>query len=74
MERKKKEKKVSLKKLRYSKFKKEKSSQIDFSYPEYDNEFTKELRNDEEKVGKSLFRLKNQPPKEVVARKAKSKR
>jgi hypothetical protein len=70
----KKEKKVSLKKLRYSKFKKEKSAQLDLKYPEYDNEFVKELRKDEERIGKQLSRMKNHPTHEIVERREKDKR
>jgi hypothetical protein len=67
-------KKVSAKKEKYSKFKREKSTTIDLSMPDLDDDATKLKRMADERIDKFLRFSKNKPPKEIVERKAKSKR
>lgn len=67
-------KKVSVKKERYSKFHKDKPGTLDISMPELSEEQTKTRREDETRIDKFLRFSKNKPPKEIVDRKAKSKR
>lgn len=67
-------KKVNPKKERYAKFKKEKPSAIDVSFPDLDSEQQKQKREDEEKMGR-FFRFSRNPiPKEVKERRMVSKR
>ena len=69
----KKPKKISAKKEKYLKFRKEKSASIDISMPELSEEQLKRKREDEEII--SRFRFGGNPPsKEIVKRKEKSKR
>ena len=74
MAKKEKKKKVSAKKERYAKFRKEKPATIDIAMPDLTDEQTKQKRDDEEKINKYLRFNRNPPPKPIVARKAKSKR
>jgi hypothetical protein len=67
-------KKVSAKKEKYSKFKKEKSGNIDLTMPDLDDDGTKQKRVADERIDKFLRFNKNRPPKEVVIRRAKAKR
>jgi len=67
-------KKVSVKKERYSKFHKDKSGTLDISMPELSDEQTKIRREDDSRIDRFLKFSKNAPPKEIVARKEKSKR
>jgi hypothetical protein len=69
-----KQKKVSVKKERYSKFRKDKPGALDIKMPDLSEEQQKAKREDELKIDKTLRFLKNPPPKEVVERRAKSKR
>lgn len=71
---KKKKKKISVKKERYAKFRKEKPAALDISMPELSEEQRKQKLQDEESFGRYLRFSKNKPPHEVVARKEKSKR
>ncbi len=68
-------KKVNVKRERYAKFHKEKPGTLDISMPDLDEEQTKQKRADEELINRFLrFNPRNPPPREIVARKAKSKR
>jgi len=67
-------KKVSAKKERYSKFHKEKSGTLDINFPDLDEDQQKRKKDDETKLEKFLRFSKNPPTKEVVERRAKSKR
>lgn len=67
-------KKVSVKKERYSKFHKEKPGTLDISMPDLSEEQTKQRKEDEVRIDKFLRFNKNAPAKEVVERRAKSKR
>jgi len=71
---KKKTKKVSAKKEKYAKFRKEKPGVINIDMPDLDDGQMKQKRTDEEKIGKYLRFNRNKPPKEVIERKEKSKR
>ena len=74
MARKNKQKKVSVKKERYSKFRKDKPGTLDIKFPDLTEEQQKAKREDELKIDRSLRFMRNPPPKEVVERRAKSKR
>jgi len=67
-------KKVSVKKERYSKFHKEKPGTLDISMPDLSEEQTRQRKENETKIDKFLRFNKNAPVKEVVERRAKSKR
>jgi len=67
-------KKVSVKKERYSKFHKEKPGTLDISMPDLSEEQTKQRKENETKIDSFLRFNKNAPAKEVVERRAKSKR
>lgn len=72
---KKKEKKVSAKKEKYSKLgNKEKPGTLDLKFPELDDEQTNMKRADEQMIDRYLRFNKNRPTKEVVERRMKSKR
>ncbi|MBW2966319.1 hypothetical protein KY342_04415 [Candidatus Woesearchaeota archaeon] len=70
---KKKPKKISAKKEKYLKFKKEKPASIDISMPELTEEQIKQKREDEERINRYRFGG-NRPAKEIVKRREKSKR
>ena len=74
MSRKKKEKKVSAKKLKYQKFHKEKPGTLDISMPELEDDAMKQKREDEEKIDKYLRFNRNPPTKEILLRRMKDKR
>ena len=74
MAKKNKVKKVSAKRERYAKFRKDKPGTLDISMPDLTDEQQKMKREDEQKIDKFLRFSKNKPPKEVVERRAKSKR
>jgi len=71
---KKKAKKVSAKKERYAKFHREKPGTLVINFPDLDDDQRKNKQVDEQKIDKFLRFNKNKPAKEVVERKAKSKR
>lgn len=71
---KKKAKKVSVKKERYAKFHREKPGTLDINFPDLDDNQMKQKKEDETKLERFVRFNKNKPPKEVVARRAKSKR
>lgn len=67
-------KKVSVKKERYAKFRKEKPGALNISMPDLTEEQQKQKREDELKMDRFLRFNKNPYPKEIVERRAKSKR
>ncbi len=67
-------KKVSVKKERYAKFRKEKPGTLNITMPDLTEEQQKQKREDEQKVDKFLRFNKNPKTKEVVERREKSKR
>lgn len=71
---KKKQKKISVKKERYAKFRKEKPAALDISMPDLDEEQRKQKQQDEEKIRRHIGFSRNRPPHEIVKRKEKSKR
>ncbi|MBW3015685.1 hypothetical protein KY330_04650 [Candidatus Woesearchaeota archaeon] len=74
MGKKKKEKKVSAKKLKYAKFKKEKPGTLDIKMPDLDPEQMKQKREDEVKIEKFLKFRPRHAPRVILKRKLKSKR
>ena len=67
-------KKVSVKKERYAKFRKEKPGTLNISMPDLSEEQQKQKREDELKLERFLRFNRNPPTKDVVERKDKSKR
>ncbi len=67
-------KKVNAKKEKYSKFKKEKAAVLDVKMPDLEADQMKQKQKDEETINRYLRFNRNAPPKEIVSRKAKSKR
>lgn len=74
MARKKKKKKISAKKEKYTKFHKEKPGTIDVTMPDLTQDQIKQKRTDEDKIDRFLRYRKNPPTKEINPRKMKSKR
>ncbi|MBI2134654.1 hypothetical protein HYU09_01570 [Candidatus Woesearchaeota archaeon] len=62
---KKKAKKISMKKEKYLKFRKEKNTAIDITMPELTPEQNKQKQEDEMKIGRFLRFNKNPPQKEL---------
>jgi len=74
MGRKDKPKKISAKKERYAKFRKEKPTMLTMTSPELTEEQIKERRQDEQRIG-DFWRNYRRPPQRFVSeRKARSKR
>ena len=74
MGRKDKPKKISAKKERYMKFRKEKPSNLTIAPPELTEEQVKERRLDEQRIGE-FWRSYRRPPQRFISeRKARSKR
>jgi hypothetical protein len=67
-------KKVSVKKERYAKFRKDKPGALNISMPDLTEEQMRQKREDELKIDRFTRFNKNPPIKEIVERKAKSKR
>ncbi|MFP4567587.1 MAG: hypothetical protein ACLFN8_01455 [Candidatus Woesearchaeota archaeon] len=67
-------KKVSVKKERYAKFRKEKPGALNIAMPDLSEEQVKQKREDETKIDKFLRFNRNPHPTEIVERRAKSKR
>lgn len=67
-------KKVSVKKERYAKFRKDKPGTLNISMPDLSEDQAKQKREDETKIDRFLRFAKNPPSKEIVDRRAKSKR
>ena len=74
MARKDKPKKISAKKERYMKFRKEKPSMLTIAPPELTEEEVKERRVDEQRIGDFWQHYRRPPQRFVSERKAKSKR
>jgi len=70
---KKKAKKISAKKERYAKFRKEKNATIDITMPELSPEQNKQKQEDEMKIGRFLRFNKNPPQKELKEKLLKRK-
>lgn len=71
---KKKKKKVSAKKERYAKFHREKPGTLDIAFPDLTDEQMKQKKEDEAKLERHSRFNRNMPSKEIVERRAKSKR
>ena len=71
---KKKYKKISAKKEKYAKFRKDKPTSIDLTPPDLTPEQMKQKQEDEIKITRFLRYSKNLPTKEIKERKMKSKR
>lgn len=69
-----KKKKISAKKERYSKFRKEKPSMMTMSAPDLTEEQVKERRLDEQRIGEFWRHYRRPKERFVNERKAKSKR
>ena len=67
-------KKISAKKERYMKFRKEKPSMMTVAPPELTEEQVKERRLDEQKIGEFWRNYRRPPQRFVSERKARSKR
>jgi len=74
MAKKDKPKKLSAKKEKYSKFRKEKPSSMNLMMPDLDEEQQRLKRNDEQRINFFLRGMRRVPERFVVERKAKSKR
>ena len=74
MGRKDKPKKISAKKERYAKFRKEKPTMLTMAPPELTDEQIKERRLDEQRIGEFWRSYRRPPQRFVNERKAKSKR
>ncbi|MBT7367539.1 hypothetical protein HN814_04975 [Candidatus Woesearchaeota archaeon] len=70
----KKPKKISAKKEKYTKFRKEKPGALDITMPDLGTDGMKEAHEAEDRLGKFARFNKNAPVKEVRERKAASKR
>lgn len=71
---KKKVKKISAKKERYAKFRKEKPATLTISPPELSEESMQERRLDEQKIDNFWRHYRRPPPRFISERKARSKR
>ena len=69
-----KKKKINAKKERYTKFRKEKLSTMNFTTPDITPEQQKQRQADEIKIESFLRYSRNRPTKEVSERRMKSKR
>ena len=67
-------KKISTKKERYMKFRKEKPTMLTMSPPDLTEEQIRERRQDEQKIGEFWRNYRRPPQRFVSERKAKSKR
>lgn len=74
MARKDKPKKISAKKERYAKFRKEKPSSMTMALPDLSEEQVKERRDDEQRISMFWRGYRRPPERFVNERKAKSKR
>ena len=69
-----KKKKISPKKEKYAKYRKEKQTSMDISMPDLETEQMKQKREDETKIDKYLRFNRNPPTKEILIRRMKDKR
>ena len=67
-------KKISVKKERYMKFRKEKPSSMTFAMPDLTDEMVQLRRQDEQRIGQFWRGYRRAPERYVNERKAKSKR
>lgn len=67
-------KKISAKKERYAKFRKEKPTMLTMAPPELTDEQIKERRQDEQRIGEFWRHYRRPPERFVNERKARSKR
>ena len=74
MGKRKKEKKISAKALRYAKFQKEKPGTVDIAMPDLSEEQNKQKQLDQDRIDRFLRYNKNPPTKEVSERRMRSKR
>ncbi len=74
MGKKKKVKKISAKKERYAKFRKEKPATLTISPPELSEESMQQRRLDEQKIDNFWRHYRRPPPRFISERKARSKR
>jgi len=74
MGKRKKEKKISAKALRYAKFQKDKPTVIDLTMPELTEEQNKKKQFDQERIDRFLRYNRNPPTKEISERRMRSKR
>jgi len=74
MAKKNKVKKVSAKREKYAKFKKDKPGTLDLKMPDLEPEQQKQKQQDEMKIDKFLRFSRNPPTKEILIRRMKSKR
>ena len=71
---KKESRKISAKKEKYLKFRRDKGQMKEIQIPDLTPEQIKMRQEDEIRIGRTLSYLRNPPPKEIVERKARSKR
>ena len=69
-----KKKKISPKKEKYAKFRKDKQTSMDVSMPDLEPEQIKQKREDETKIDRYLRFSRNPPTKEIIERRMKDKR
>lgn len=74
MGKRKKEKKISAKALRYAKFQKDKPAVVDITMPELTAEQNKQKQEDQDRIDRFLRYNKNPPTKELSERRMRSKR
>lgn len=74
MGKRKKEKKISAKALRYAKFQKDKPAVVDINMPELTAEQNKQKQEDQERIDRFLRNNRNPPTKEISERRMRSKR
>ncbi len=74
MGKRKKEKKISAKAMRYAKFQKDKPAVVDITMPDLTEEANKQKQLDQDRIDRFLRYNKNPPTKEVSERRMKSKR
>ena len=74
MGRRKKEKKISAKTLRYAKFHKDKPAVVDIAIPDLTEEANKQRHLDQDRIDRFLRQNRNAPTKEISERRMRSKR
>lgn len=74
MGKKKKSKHVNIKKEKYAKFRKEKSSSLTFAVPELSEEEMMQKKEDEKRINSYLRYRPRYPERFIIERKARSKR
>ena len=74
MGKRKKEKKISAKALRYAKFQKDKPATVDLTMPDLSEEQNKQKQADQDRIDRFLKGNRLPPTKEISERRMKSKR